>query len=80
MSIQLYKVGSTHVVRGVTCELTVCDASQLEAMLKDGWKQSEQDIKTPVYEKIAEQNEKGKNIKSNDEIVKPKKAKKKGKK
>ena len=37
MSIQLYKAGSTHNIRGIECEMGTFKVSQLHAMLDAGW-------------------------------------------
>jgi len=76
MSIALYKKGATHEIKGITCEIGTFDASELDSLLKEGWHTDPTDLKIEVIDAIQEQNRKGTDIKSNDEIVKPKKGKK----
>ena len=76
MSIALYRKGVTHEIKGIICEVGTFDARQLSEKLKEGWHTDPTDLKIEVLAAIQENNRKGNDIKSNDEIVKTKKGKK----
>lgn len=35
--IALYRAGTSHIIRGVQCEMTRCRADRLQAHLRAGW-------------------------------------------
>jgi hypothetical protein len=58
--IQLYRKGTSHIVRGITCEMCVVNEFSYESLLKAGWHLSP--------EKAAEENTK-ENIKVETKVV-----------
>lgn len=45
MAIALYRKGNTHIIKGVECEMTHCQASSLNSMLNAGWTNDVQSLK-----------------------------------
>lgn len=44
MAIALYKKGNTHIIKGVECEMTLCQVSSLQNMLNAGWVANVKDL------------------------------------
>ena len=76
MSIALYRKGVTHEIKGIVCEIGTFNVSQLNEKLKEGWHTDPANLMSDTLEAIENQNNKGTDIKTEDEIVKPKKGKK----
>ncbi len=59
MSIQLYKAGKTHTVRGIECELCNFSAAELQYQLDHGWFKSPDDISNEDAKEEGEEAEEG---------------------
>ena len=44
MAIALYKRGKTHIIKGVECEMALCQVSSLQSMLNAGWVANVKDL------------------------------------
>jgi len=79
MSIALYRKGSTHEIKGITCEIGTFDAQELDAKLKEGWHTDPAKLMSDTLESIEKQNKEGNDIKTDKEISNKNKSKSKGK-
>lgn len=54
MAIQLYRAGTTHIVRGIECEVCNFDSSQMQHQLEQGWVKAPEFI-DEITEEVAEE-------------------------
>ena len=74
--IQLYRKGTSHIVRGITCEMQTVSEFSYEALLKSGWHLSpEEAAKEDVIDKTPKETEKTEVPKETEEAKEAREAK-----
>jgi hypothetical protein len=69
MACRLYRQGTTHVVRGIPCELQKFEAHEVPVQLLNGWFTSPQAAYEEVTDGLQEEKEKHEEITEKEEVI-----------